>query len=74
MWNSKFLNFSRWLGTYNRCANKNVDCIKLIKLLLLVSIKANLFALSTCRHIQSLPRTRIGKHCSKRFIYPQGRS
>jgi len=44
MWNSKFLNFSRWFGTFNSCTNKNVECIKLIKLLLFEGIKANLFA------------------------------
>ena len=46
----------------NRCTNKNVDCIKLIKLSLFEGIKANLFALSACGLIQSLPRTRVGKH------------
>jgi len=71
MWKSKCLNFSRWLGTFNRCTNKNVDCIKLIKLVLFEDIKANLFVPSACGHVQSPPRTHlrpqtlVGKYWSK---------
>jgi len=37
----EFLKFSRRLGAFNRCMNKNVDCVKMIKLLLFDGIKAN---------------------------------
>jgi len=59
----KFSNFSRWLGAFNRHTNK--DRIKLIKIVLFESIKGNVFAPSACGLIQSLPRTRVGKHCPK---------
>jgi len=39
----EILKFSRWLGAFNRCTNKNVDGMKLIILLLFEDIKANLF-------------------------------
>jgi len=47
---------------FNHCASINVDCIKLIKLLLCESVTANVFSPSACRLIQSLPRTRVEKH------------
>jgi len=42
----EFLKFSRWLGAFNRCTNKNVDSIKLIKTVLFEGIKATLLDLS----------------------------
>jgi len=71
MWKSKCLNFSRWLGAFNRCTNKDVHCIKLIKLLLFEGIKANVFAPSAYGLVQNPPRTHlrprtlVGKHWSK---------
>jgi len=73
MWNSKFLNFSRWLGTFNCCTNKNVGWVKLINILLFEGIKAILLAPNACGLTQSLqrtdlsPRTRVGKHCLYTF-------
>ena len=43
---------------YNPCMNKNVSCIKLIKLLLCEGIAENLFAPSACGLTQRRPGTR----------------
>ena len=64
----EFSNFYCWLGSIYHCTNKNVDDIKLIKLLFFEGIKTDLFAHSACRLIQNLlqihlsPRTWVGKH------------
>ena len=67
---------------FNRCTNKNVTCIKMIRFLLCVGIIENTFALSACEPIQSFPRsqmsprTRFEKHCSRAgvpnlgYMYP----
>jgi len=66
------LNCSRWFGAFHGCMDKNVDCFKLLKLLFFEGINANLFVLSACGLIQSLPRTQMspriwtGKHCPKK--------
>jgi len=44
---------------YNPCMNKNVSCIKLIKLLLCEGIAENLFASSARGLTQSLPRIQM---------------
>jgi len=44
---------------YNPCMNKNVSCIKLIKLLLCEGTAENLFAPNACGLTQSLPRTQM---------------
>jgi len=43
---------------FNRCANKNVDIVKM-QLLLCEGITTNLFAPSACGHIYSLPETHL---------------
>jgi len=55
-----FFNLSRWLGPFHCSTNINVDCVKLINLLLFEGIKANSLALADLS--KSLPRTRVGKH------------